>query len=184
MSDDRETRKDTKILQEKGLIPKSAALMDQGVILPSITPRNTVLEKPEPMSHDRITVVETISFASPEGIRVRPVESRYWRPLKHGGDSPYQRSFKITETPTPLDIGWAREWPKIGLIHVSNDEGRRLQTLPTQAEKDELAKKIVKLDKWLILPGESMRGLPEDVSQLLISSLHGSIRITVTVYPG
>lgn len=161
---------ETNSLIEKGLIPRSAV------------PRNTVQEKPVPLSGDRITVVESISYTSLDGVRVPPVESRYVHQLKTR-DQPYQRSFRVGENAVPLDIGWAREWPEIGLIHVSNDEGKNRTVIPSPSDLAELAKKMVELGGWLIPPGKSMRGLPKDIHKVTIRSQHGTARVTVTVYP-
>lgn len=162
---------------------ETSSLVEQGLIPRAVVPRNTVPNKPPAVAHDRITVVETVSFTSLSGTRTAPVDSRYWRRLALTGDRPYQRSFLVTEEPVPLDVGWAREWPGIGLLHVSNDVGKRRQVIPTPAELAEDAKKVVELGDWLILPGESMRGLPKDYSQLKIRCQFGSARVTVTVYP-
>lgn len=160
-------------LVEKGLIPRSAV------------PRNTIATQPTKVINDRITVVELISHQRVTlGERSPPVDSKYWRELKHS-DQPYQRSYTVTEDSKPLDIGWAREWPNgIGMIHIANIEGAFSQTIPTQAEKDALAVRIVEVGSdWLIYPGESMRGVPSSPNILNVRCRSGSAKITVTVYP-
>lgn len=161
---------------------ETKSLMDQGLIPRSASVRNTVLEKPPAQIHDRITVVETISFTSMDGDRVRPVESKYWYSLSLN-DRPYQRSYKVGEDAVPLDMGWAKEWAEIGLIHVSNDMGKRRSFAPTPAELEEDERRVLELGDWLIPAGRSMRGYHKDPSQLLIRSQCGVIPITVTVYP-
>lgn len=162
---------------------ETSELMDKGLIPRSVVPRNTTPNEPAQVIYDRITVVETISHQPVSvGEKAFPLQSKFWRTLSHH-DRPYQRSFKVTEDSVPLDVGWAREWPGIGLIHVSNDEGRFFQTIPTPAEREALTHKVIELGEWLILPGESMRGVPADVNKLRIRSRSGTIRVTVTVYP-
>lgn len=163
----------------------------KGSIPRSDVPRNTVKEKPQPISKDRITVVETISHQRiGAGAKLgHPTESKYWRLLDHS-DQPYQRQIKVSEEWTYLDLGWAKDWPGIGLIHVSNDEGRFYTVQPSAEEIAEADNKVLVLslvrddtDAWLILPGESMRGLPSSAKQLSIRCQSGTARATVTVYP-
>lgn len=154
-----------------------------GAIGRSVVPRNTVQVRPVSISRDRFTVVETIAFNSQGGSRVAPVESKYFRELSSQEDRPYQRTYKVSEEPKPLDLGWAGEWAEIGLLHVSNDEGKHTPYIPTPKEKQETAKRIVELGDWLILPGESMRGLPKVIKDLKVRCQSGTAKITVTIYP-
>ena len=154
----------------------------RGSLPRSGVPQNTLPVKPSPVIYDRLTVVEMISFASVDGVRAPPVESKYSRVLRHT-DQPYQRSYKVTETPTPLDLGWAREWDGVGLLHISNDEGIRPQYIPTPQERVATAARVVELGEWLIRPGESQRGVPKDIKTLMVRCQSGEARITVTIYP-
>jgi len=158
------------------------AFNGSGGIVRVAIPRNTLPNKPSPIQYDRLTVVETMAFMAHKGTRVPPVESKYCRVLSHS-DRPYQRTYKVGETPGPLDLGWAREWPAVGLIHVSNDEGKYNSFIPTPKEVQERALKIVELGDWLIYPGESMRGVHKDIQTLLVRCRSGFAEITITIFP-
>ena len=155
---------------------------ERGFLGGSLIPQNTVPIKAAPLTVDRITVVETISYASQEPGQVPAVSSKYTRLVQHT-ERPYQRTYKVTEESKPLDLGWAAEWEKISLLHVANEEGRFLQFIPTPKEVKATRQKIVQVGEWLVHPGESLRATPADIRSLTIRSLSGPARVTITIYP-
>lgn len=144
--------------------------------------------KPTPVVKDRITVVETIYY-QPFGDQATSVESKFDRILDSVDEQPYSRKCKATEEWQSLDTGWVKT---CSMLSIENNEGKFAQRIPTPEERDEAKAKVLELaysgeyvdeDTWLILPGESMRGLPADLSRLLIRCRKGSAKFTVTAFP-
>ncbi len=135
---------------------------------------------------DRLTVVEMVHHQTQDEDPFT-VETRFERKLETQ-EQPYSRTTTVGEKWTPLDCGWLGD--NVGMLVITNKEGG-FTTLPTEEERQELAKKIVAVQYdggfedsyWVILPGESMRGMPLFASGLLIRSLHGKIKYTISLIP-
>jgi len=133
---------------------------------------------------DRITVIDRV-YHQRLGEEAQEFPCTFSRELETT-EQPYTRQLVATEEWKPLDHGWIE---RVGMLIVVNQEGRFLQTNPSKEQKDEAAKKILELQyegsawSWLIPPGESFRGMPGDITNLLIRSRSGTIKFTVHVLP-
>ncbi len=133
----------------------------------------------------RLTVVESLyhQASGEEGVMV---SSSFSRNLESDDQAYGPRRLKATEEWQPLDCGWVEE---IGMISVTNEEGKHLQVNPTEEEKEALAKKVLEISlspraSWyfLIPPGESFRGYPS-AQKLWIRSQSGITRFSNFVIP-
>jgi hypothetical protein len=163
---------------------------------PLPAPDPSVVTDPEaftlkPFYRTRIVVVETIGFQPPEG-EAQMVDSRYVRWLEAGMDEQvYKRKFTATEEWKPVDIGWAKEWPGVSVVHISNVGVGPLATIPTAAEREELARRIIEVkigsadpdSVLLIPPGESLRVCPARPDKILIRSQHNTTRYQIGIFP-
>lgn len=132
---------------------------------------------------NRITVVETI-YHQEFGENPVMVASRYSRELE-SYDQPYERKLVATPTWEPLETGWIKE---CGLMIIKNREECSRMVIPTEEEKEELAKKMLEVsygdrDGWLIPPGETMKAYPRSLEGLGICSLHGNTKYKLYLYP-
>lgn len=134
---------------------------------------------------DRVTVVEIVSHQQ-EGEEATQTESRYSRDLKVQ-EQAYERQCKVGEDWAPLDCGHIVD---AGLIIIRNREGRFLQHNPSDTEKTAAAAKVLEVSYgppdegiWLVLPGESMRGHPAVVRDLMVRSQSGICRFAITIIP-
>ncbi len=147
--------------------------------------------------NDRITVVESVYF---QELNEQPqlIESRYTRELQ-SQEQVYQRRVLATEEWQPLDTGWI---DNVGMIVIQNNVGIFSPVLPTEEEREEAVKKILRIaflsalypidssqgmpepeDFWIIPPKESYRATPSDASNLMIRSECGEFKYNLVVYP-
>lgn len=138
----------------------------------------------KPVIKDRLTVVEQI-YHRPHDGEPTLIERRFSRELDTY-EQVYKRQRVATEEWQLLDCGWIE---RAGMVIVHNEEGARTQAIPTDLEKQEMVGRVIEVgyssDKgtWLILPGESFRGYPDAVENLLIRCQRGSARYTIHVLP-
>lgn len=143
----------------------------------------------ERLKADRITVVSQ-TYYQRLGKNPIQVESRFSRGVS-SGQQLYQREEEVGENWVPLDLGWIT---KVGFLEIANNEGRFLQVIPTEEEREDTAKKILEVRGydatcssgclWLVPPGESFRGFPSKPQNLFIRSQLGTIEYTLYVFPG
>jgi hypothetical protein len=134
----------------------------------------------------RLNVIECVYFQSPLH-EPTCIETRHGRFLDTE-EQPYSRRMLVGEEWTPVDTGWIGE--ECGLLVVRNHELRRVR-IPTRDEQAEDATRVVEVNfeglpdaySWLVLNGESMRGLPRSTKGLKVRCRHGSTAITVTLFP-
>ncbi len=120
------------------------------------------------------------------------VESRFERELQTK-EQPYSRTTTVGEKWEEIDCGWLGD--NVGMLVIANKEGG-FTILPTEEERQELAKKILVLSYhpypqpplmeenwWLIPPGESMRGMPSAPKRIYIKSMCGSTKYTISLIP-
>ncbi len=133
---------------------------------------------------NRITVVETV-YHQVMGDQPDCLESRFTREVE-SQEQPYRRNCKVGEEWQALDTGWLDE---VSMLVIRNEEGTNLQVHPTEEQKADLAKKVLLLSStdsstnWLILPGESFRGVPSTVKNLEVRSQSGTIRFILYATP-
>ena len=142
-------------------------------------------------SFDRITVVETI-YHRPYMDETLAVDSRFSRIIS-SGEQPYQRqnhkpNTTATEEWKQLDCGWLKD--NVGMLVITNDEGKFFEVYPTEEEKEEIKLRILEiayeknpLAVWYVPPTESFRGCPSDPELLWIRCQHGTAKYTLTVLP-
>jgi len=133
-----------------------------------------------------MTVVEHV-YHQPFGEQPVGVDSSFNRKLD-SDEQMFVRKFRVTEEWTPINVGWVES---AGMLMLSNDEGRSLQTLPSDEEKAAVAARVVELkyqdapddQAWTVLPGESMRAMPSQASLLMLRCRSESARVTLTLIP-
>ena len=142
------------------------------------------------------------SVKAPAKDRFTVVEQVYHRPMdsdpelfRHGysrelqtTEQVYRRQIKVGEDWTPLDTGWLED--KVGMICLSNEEGKRLQVYPTEEEQAEIDEKIIQVSydqdpdrAWIIPPGETFRSSPSSQHKLFIRCLSGVARCDLFIVP-
>lgn len=132
-----------------------------------------------------LTVVEMIYLQSRNG-EAQCVESRYMRELDTD-EQLYKRRLVITNEWKPLDVGWIE---KPGLLIIHNEEGKHLTVNPTYKEKQIIADRVVEISSnpegcfsILVLPGESTRFQPSEVSKLQIRCRSDKASIIIHAFP-
>ena len=131
----------------------------------------------------RLTIVEMIYHQIPD----RQPFAVDWRSSRQlsSNERPYERNMIVTEEWEPLPGAWLTG---CSMVHVSNQEGKWLQCVPTVEETAAIATKVIEVSTggalWLVHPGESFRGCPADLSTVRIRSRCGSIKCIVTLFPG
>lgn len=143
---------------------------------------------------DRLTVVESV-YHQPFGEDPVEIPSRFSRNLKTR-EQLYCRRLVATEKWEPLDCGWLGN--AVGMLVVSNNEGKNQQVNPTNEEREVLAAKVLELfcsqgDRtmlsaarqahWLVPPGESMRGCPAAAQKIHIRCQSGTAKFTLHLIP-
>lgn len=140
---------------------------------------------------DRITVVDMLYHQRVDK-KIRLIESRFSRELEIS-KQPYEREFEATEEWQPLDCGWLEG--KVGMLAITNDEGRFLEVIPTEEEREAVALKVLEIaydpgdpnhhipGSWLVPPGESMRGSPSHAESLEIRCQSGTAKFTLHLLP-
>lgn len=143
--------------------------------------------RPPPPNRGRLTVVETVYHQAP-GESPREVLSRFNRWLE-SDENMYQRTAKVGEEWTPIDLGWLAG--DAGTILLVAEGGPRRNTIPTEEEKREDRSKRIAVsfrsdtprDDITLLPGESARFSPSYAKEILLRCLCGKTRYTVSVIP-
>ena len=143
--------------------------------------------KTEATHSDRLTVIEKCYHqVYGESAKALP-KSTYTRFLEGSEQETYQRTYKVGEEWTSLDTGWIEN---ASMVILKNLEGTKWTTVPSEEELEEVAKKVVRVsykvsgDKhWIIEPGESMRGTPSHVQDLVLRCEKGEARITICLVP-
>lgn len=122
---------------------------------------------------DRVVVVEQV-YHQTEGRDPVMVESRFSKPIG-SQEQPYKRIMKIGQEWRDVDMGWLRG-EKIAVLHLLNESKDKRCIVHVRGRDTET--------DWLLLPGESMRGVPAVgfVPQLVCRE--GTATVAVTVYPG
>lgn len=134
---------------------------------------------------DRLTVVEQV-YHQPFGEEATCISSRFSRHLKTQ-EQIYQRFRRTaTEEWQELDFGWII---KVGMVTIQNEVGKGLQAIPTDAEKEAMAKQVLEITfgnlvaLLLIPPGESIRFIPVSAN-LSIRCQSGKAKFSYSVIPG
>lgn len=148
---------------------------------------------------DRLTIVASIfhqtPYGEPTGVDVRTSK------LLKGSEQPYSRRMSVKQIWTPIDMGWIK---KVGLLCISNNEGKLQTQQPTKEQRDQLQKKVLQIGvkvpqsgngktMWddsgdtiapfaSISPGEAVYFPPiiGPGAPLMIRSEHESVTFTVT----
>jgi hypothetical protein len=133
---------------------------------------------------NRITVVETLYHKSGDN-QPKGHEHRFTRQLE-SDEQAYERTCRVGEDWTLIDAGWLNG-AQIGMLILVNDEGKFPQTIPTAAEVAEASEKVLELGTTecfaIVPPGESLRFVPYDITNLRVRSAHGTIKYTLKFYP-
>lgn len=132
---------------------------------------------------NRLIVVDTVFH---QGAMEQPTaaESRFARWLDTD-EQPCVRKSKVGQDWKPLcDGGWLTQ---VGMLLLSNDEGRFL-VVPTPKEEKEMAARILDVAQGetavaRVRPGESLRFEPVDLQGLRLRCQAGVAKYTVTMIP-
>jgi hypothetical protein len=134
-----------------------------------------------------VTVVETV-YHQPFNSEPTSQSSAFSRPLETA-EQPYRRSLVVGEAWQPLDLGWLKN-VGVGMLCISNEEGRHPQTVPTAEELAETKARVVEVaygcespDGWEVPPGESLRACPSNAGALQIRCRHGVAQVTIFAIP-
>ena len=148
---------------------------------------------PRQVPKDRLVVVETCYHLPWEGEPVS-VDERYSRDLSTH-EQLYERRCRVGEAWEPLDLGWLTG---VGMLVLSNQEGRNLQTRPTPEEQAEMDGRVLEVG-WqpreatqfdsppfallLVPPGESLRIVPATTDGLIVRCRRGTCKFVVYAWP-
>jgi len=140
-----------------------------------------------------LTVVEQVFHQTPNGPPTSVV-SRY-AVSSEDPEQVYARNVVLDTQGgwRPLDVGWFRG-RSASLLLLGNIEGINLTQIPTVEERATLGQRIVEVafaqgngDSLLpnipVLPGESCRLRPGDLSRIYVRCPNGPARITLTLFP-
>ncbi len=147
---------------------------------------SAAIPSPPKEIRNRVTIVETVSHqVSGQEAESLTCQSAY---EVASDEQSYKRHLRIGETWTPLDLGYLAD--EAGLIVLQNTEGKGLRVIPTEEQKAATAAKVLELCGapndvacWLIHPGRSFRGFPENPKKLFLRSQSGELRCTIFVTP-
>jgi len=105
-------------------------------------------------------------------------------------EQPFVRKMEVGTERMPLETGWLDE---PGYVLLENVTGQRPTVIPSESEKEELARKCVTVHNdlgppsaapgWVIRPGRFFFGEVPEGSQLTLKCLHGTADIRLTVFP-
>lgn len=157
-------------------------------------PRRVGASDPQPPAGTggcRLTVVETVFHQSPdEG--ATSSGGNFERELR-GGDQVYARRLTVGPEWQKLDTGWLGG--RCSQIHISNEEGKRWDKVPTAEERGEAASRIVEVGIdvadagggaavfALVRSGESCRFEPSDARLLYLRCRRDGAKCRVTAVP-
>lgn len=138
---------------------------------------------------DRVTVVEMVYHQMiSTGSQPIAADVKFSRELETS-EQPYERNSPttvVTEEWTQVDTGWLETCSQLLIL---NEEGKHLQTNPSEEQKQETKEKIIEVTlagdiaHCLIYPGESLRVTPVDLKSVFLRCRKGSARYTIWVFP-
>jgi hypothetical protein len=96
----------------------------------------------QPKANSRITVVEHITYSVKSG-NPMVIPSRFGRNMLTE-EQPYQRQLTIDGTWRKLELGWLDEC-RLGMVIIENNEGKRLQRIPSPAEVASINARIIEV---------------------------------------
>lgn len=136
----------------------------------------------------RLVVVETTYF-QPESGSPYAVEARYGRVLS-SDEQMFTKTCKVGQEWIPAPSGWLEG--QVGLLVISNEEGKSRQTYPTEKEVAATQEKVLEIGFdtgnyvqvfGQILPGEDMRLHPVNMQALRLRCRKGEVKSVVSVFP-
>ncbi len=89
----------------------------------------------------------------------------------------------IDETPTPLDCGWVKD----PLMFIIENTGEKRLVNPSVKEAEADAMHVIEIALgggcFLLPPGHSFRGMPDDFNRVRLRCRKGSVKVQVTIFP-
>jgi hypothetical protein len=158
--------------RDEGDEPEEGTLLEpeQPILLPV---------RPQRVLQDRLLVVSTV-YHQQQGQSAKSVVANFGRYLQ-GTEDMLQRRIVVREVPVSLPTGWITD---ASLLVVQNLEGTDLQTIPTEEQKKQRAKRVVELNgMWLIHPGETFQGCPAQLSELILRCCSEHALVSITLIP-
>ena len=138
-----------------------------------------------PINCSTLTVVETVSHHPLDSDPTQEIVAFDRRLIST--EQPYKRSLTVGEEWVPLDLGWIED---VGMVCITNDVGRFLQTHPTEEEREWLDAKVllVSYDQsdqkaFLVSRKETLRVSPSNASGLYIRCASGEAKYHILVVP-
>lgn len=127
-------------------------------------------------------MITTVYYEAEGQSAVEVHDSRYEVNLRTTEQAWGPRFQTVGEEWTMLDLGYLEGKPVCELT-VENLEGTSYRVIPSQEERDEVAKRAVELTcSVLIRPGRSCRFEP--VGKVMVRCRHGRARLKVAAVPG
>lgn len=180
--------------EEKRLLAVSNG--DPTLIMPGNVPPT-----PSALAADRVTVVEMACFHSIETGQDLAVNSRYSRVLKSRDEQPFYRRCRVGEQWAPIERG---HLARCSYMHVRNCEGQNPRVIPTPAEREAVAERVVELRfeppvnnssvphvlvrpaTWqpnVVLCGEACRVEPCRLDLMWIRCRKGTATVELNIFP-
>ena len=136
-------------------------------------------------NNDRLTIITQIHHDH-TGRPTFSGEVRFDRVLETV-DQPFHRELEVGEEVTQIEAHWIK---RVGHLLIENVTGKVIQLQPSDAEKKETAKKIVRVsfgldcvNGILIRPSSGYVFEVEDFSSVWIKSLFGKAQLNVYLFP-
>lgn len=134
---------------------------------------------------DRITVVDTVVHYRKD-VGPTAYDTRFSRDLATK-EQTYDREIQVTEEWQEINFGWNAG--NCGMLILKNVGNRKPYIRSTKEERAEWVEKVIEVatelhdPQWMILMGESMRGVPIDGYKLYVRCRKGETTLVVTVIP-
>ena len=136
----------------------------------------------------RLTVVESLTYQSDDGPPVIVLTQSERRIISD--EQPFQKIQKVSDKWCTLNTKLMLEFiggVSTGLLSIRHDKPTPGQVNPTADEKEANVSRVllVKLDGLILelLPGESLRVIPNTLPEIEMCCSEGSAKSTVTLFP-
>lgn len=143
-----------------------------------------------------VTIVSTVYHRASPHDESTSVLCNFGRDLASDEQPCGPRTVKVGEEWQPLELGWLKDC--VGMVIITNEEGRFPQRKPSEEEKAEAAERmlqvaVVMMVDWatehltvpfaLVLPTETLCFCPADASALRVRCRKGTAKVTITLLP-
>lgn len=101
-------------------------------------------------------------------------------------EQPYGRRVRLQAgEPVALETGWVE---RVGMVLIENRTGKAKKKNPTEEEKADIAKRVVRVTAgggpgWIVRPGRFMFVEVEDASSVMLQCLHETADLYLNIFP-